>query len=79
LNSPVARPELMDAVAERIGLGASQLMTEISEPLYSHNALVLHLPFLAIEPIENRASAIGLGEKHDLDPRHPVLLDARIA
>ena len=50
-------------------------MAEICQALDPDNALILHLPFLAIELLKNRASTIGLGKKDDLDPCHPSHLD----
>ncbi len=54
MNPAVGRPELLDAVAEKVRFRPPELMPKIAEPLQSGRTLPAHDAGRIIHPLESR-------------------------
>lgn len=74
VNALKADPELVNPIAQKVGLGPSQFVAHFTQPLQSQEALVLDLCGQSAEPLQEWARSLLFLVKDDFCSGHPVLV-----
>ncbi len=74
MNTLKAHPELVNSIAQKVGLRPPQFVAYCTQPLQSQETLVLNLCGQSAEPRQERARSILFLVKDDFRSGHSVLV-----
>lgn len=78
VNPLKADPELVNPVAQKVGLGPPQFMAHFTQPLQSKEALVLNICGQPAEPLQEWSRFVVFLIKDDFRSRHSIPVYSQI-
>ena len=73
MNALKADPELVNSIAQKVGLGPPQFVAHFTQPLQSQEALVLDFCGQCSEPLQEWARSVLFPVKDDFRSGHLIL------